>query len=168
MNLVLQNDLENEKFFSELLADETLTEEQRNELVMARLDSLNSAVAKVENMALYISKVEADTEFLKARKKELDARIKAMENGTEWIRNSIINWMKLRGLNEVKGTTYSFKLAKCPASVDIVNESDVPEEFKRTTIETVIEKTKIKEAFKAGNSVPGAVLIEDKMRLSIK
>ena len=52
----------------------------------------------------------------------------------------------------------SFSLRAVPSSVVIVDESAIPEIFKRTTVVVDIDKKGVAAAIKAGQDVPGADL----------
>lgn len=168
MNIVLQNDLDNTKFFNELLEDETLTDEQRNELIKAKVESELQAVPKVEAMGYYVFMADGELALLKERIKQLEWRAIRRKQSIEYIKNTITLYMKEKGIDKIEGTTFSFKLSKCPASVEITNESILPDKYKRTTVITDYPKDLIKEDLKAGIDIPGAELITDKKRLVIK
>lgn len=167
MNIILQNDLDNGKFFDSLIDDPELSDEQRQVLIQAKVDSEMQTIPKLEAMAYYINHEESDIDFIKNRIKELQQKVKAKENSISWIRNSIKTYMEIKNISQIDGETYKFKLGKPIPSVEIVSPDLIPDKYKRTTITTDYPKIAIKEAIESGEEIEGAILIYNK-RLTIK
>ena len=113
---------------------------------------------KLENIALYIKNTEAEAAAIKAEEEKLTARRKRLENKAGRLRDYIINSMK-------ENKDGPLKTARCEVSIkdnektDITDLDSIPKEFIKTKIETSADKTAIKKAIKAGQTVPGAQII---------
>jgi hypothetical protein len=68
---------------------------------------------------------------------------------------------------KVESSEITITIQNNPHKVVITNEKDIPNEFLETKETQSIDKTKIKEALKNGEDVPGCELIQEK-RVSIK
>ena len=116
---------------------------------------------KIENICLYIKDLYAEADAIYNERRALEEREKASEKKAD----SLSRYLQVM-LNGQK-----FKTAKCAVSyrktqaVQIVDEDALPEDF--VIVYTSPRKMAIKEALKAGNAVPGAVL-EDRMSMIIK
>ena len=63
----------------------------------------------------------------------------------------------------------TLSIAKNPMSVEIVNEDEIPKEFKQEIVTEKIDKTAIKKHFKeTGEMIPETNIIDDKTSLRIK
>ena len=128
----------------------------------AALDALEMAKEeKTENLVLLIKEINAECKAIKDEEQTLASRRQAGEKRVEWLKN----YLKM-SLNGEK-----FKTPRCSVSyrktqaVQIVDEDALPEDF--VIVYTSPRKMAIKEALKAGDEVPGAVL-EDRMSMIIK
>lgn len=91
-------------------------------------------------------------------------RAKAAERKAERIDWYMLNCARAAG-GEIKTDTITVKVRKCPASVEILDEGDIPEAYWKVT--RSLDKTAIKEAIKAGEYVPGAALVQ-REKVSVK
>ena len=113
---------------------------------------------KLENIALYIKNTEAEADAIKAEEEKLTARRKRLENKAKRLREYIINSMK-------ENKDEPLKTARCEVSIkdnektDITDLESIPEEFIKVKVERNPDKTAIKKAIKAGQTVPGAQII---------
>jgi hypothetical protein len=140
----------------EYAEDSLELEEAITELKMIRGD-------KIENIALYIKSLKADSEAIKAEEKKLAERRKAVDNKADRLQNYLQAM-----LNGDK-----FSTARCvvsyrkSVSVDVPNVDDIPLSFQRVEKKISADKTAIKKAIQAGENVHGASLIE-KQNIVIK
>ena len=128
----------------------------------AALDALEMAKEeKTENIILLIKDLTAENKAISEEEQALAKRRRAGENRVEWLKNYLT--ASLEG--------EKFKTPRCSASyrktasVSIIDESAIPSEYIRTKTEP--NKMAIKDALKAGETVPGATL-EDRVSLIIK
>ena len=66
--------------------------------------------------------------------------------------------MKAMNLLAIKDNQISLNVRKNPGRVVIENETLLPDNYKETQTTTLIRKSLIADAIKAGNNVPGAAL----------
>ena len=128
----------------------------------AALDALEMAKEeKTENIILLIKDLTAENKAISEEEQALAKRRRAGENRVEWLKNYL-----MASLDGEK-----FKTPRCSASyrktasVSIIDESAIPSEYIRTKTEP--NKMAIKDALKAGETIPGATL-EDRVSLIIK
>ena len=118
---------------------------------------------KIENICLFIKDLKAEAAAIKAEKDALDARMKVSTRKAEQLTNYL--------QQELAGE--KFKTSKCvisyrkTQSVSIFDIDALPKDYIRIKTSTEPDKLMIKEAIKAGESVPGAVL-EERQSMTIK
>lgn len=116
---------------------------------------------KIENIILLIKNITAETNAIRDEEIALAKRRKTGENRAEWLKKYVS-----ASLNGEK-----FQTPRCSASfrktkaVKIMNSDEIPDDYIRIKAEP--NTMAIKDALKAGEEVPGAVL-EDRLSLIIK
>lgn len=110
---------------------------------------------------------------LSARKSEIDIQIErlkqmsdVLDSRASYLKNALSEVLQRCGIERIDGvhSTISFRASE---QTVIDDESELPEEYIVTKIETKPDKTKIKNAIKSGAVIPGAH-IESKRNLQIK
>ena len=135
---------------------EILNAEALDELQMAR-------DAKIENVGLYIKKLEAEAEAIKKECDSLRDRQKRKERRAESLRNYLA--YALRGERfETPRILLSWRRSE---SVSIPDEALLDDRFVNITLVKRPDKKLIKDTLKAGREVPGAELVK-KNNLQIK
>ena len=143
-----------------------LTEEEYNklgeELALELQNKSSNIIGYVRNSALLI-------EAMKAEEKRISDMRKAGEAKLEKFKQYVLENMERLGLDKIPTELGTLSIAKNPMSVEIKDETAVPEEFK-TIVQTVkIDKTAIKNHFKeTGEVVAGVQIVYDKSSLRIK
>ena len=128
-----------------------------NEELAAVLNSLGEEIEdKAENIAKLIKNYEADIEAFKTEENRIAERRRTLENDVKRLKEYLFNNMKLTGKTKFKKGTFSFNIAKNPASVEIVNQDIIPMDY-RELVE-VINKKDILQVLKNGKDVQGAIL----------
>lgn len=112
--------------------------------------------AKIENIALYIKDLRVEAEALKAEKLAFAERQKVAENKVESLKNYLAYALKGQAFKSTKAVV-SFRKTQ---QVDIPDIHKLDENFLRYK-DPEADKTAIKEAIKAGQTVKGATLIEN-------
>lgn len=148
----------------ELLALEDIPQEAVNDTIEGLEGELQ---IKQRNVAAYILNRQSDIEAMKQYKNNMDKRIKQAENQIDRLKNGLLWSLKKHGKNGLELPEIAIKIKNNPPSVVINNADLIPPEYRRTKVEYVLDKNKIKESIKAGNSVSGAHL-EAKERIDIK
>jgi vacuolar-type H+-ATPase catalytic subunit A/Vma1 len=127
------------------------------------LESLNQErEQKIGNICKYWKSLVAEAEMVKQEADVLAKRAKSTMHKAESLKNFLANLMKA-------GETYSDTVSKISwrksESVEIADPSALTDEYTKVTIEP--DKTKLKEAIKAGKEISG-VSIVTKQNLQIK
>lgn len=111
---------------------------------------------KIESIALYIKDLKVEAEALKAEKLAFAERQKVAENKVESLKNYLAYALKGQAFKSTKAVV-SFRKTQ---QVDIPDIYALDENFLKYA-EPTADKTAIKEAIKAGQTVKGATLIEN-------
>lgn len=143
--------------------DGMLIDEETGELLTFEqaLDQLHMMkTEKVENIALLIRNLDAESIALRAEEERFTKRRKAAEAKSERLRTYLLN-----ALTREDGTTEKVKTNRVHVSVRLSgpsvafsDEALIPKEFKITKIECTPDKKQIKEVLSRGIEVPGAYL----------
>lgn len=121
--------------------------------------------AKATSVAYVIKTVEYNMDILDkeiARLQELKTKA---AKAKEFLMQRLSEAMQLFGIERLDGGNIKLFFRKSTAVV-VTDQAQIPEQFLRWK-EPEVDKTKIKEAFKAGEEVPGARIIT-KQNLQIK
>jgi hypothetical protein len=141
----------------DMIEDEALRAEAEREIDLY----LQAEVKKVDRITSYLAHLEAQQAMAAAEIKRLQDRKRAAERAQERVEASVMRVMVLWGMPKMEGRTSTLQLKSCPASVEVINQALVPQEFIRTTISESVDKTAAKAALKCGE-VPGLKLITDR------
>jgi seryl-tRNA synthetase len=133
-------------------------DEDTGEIIdQAALDELNlSRDEKVENIALAIKNLKSEAEAIKAEKQNLAARQAAAERKTESLKNYLSDYLQGDKFKSAK-VSISWRKSEVVLVDDI---SKLPDDFLRFK-DPEVDKTKLKEAMKAGQSFEGARLVQN-------
>jgi hypothetical protein len=106
------------------------------------------------------------------RLKDIEAQAKQKRQIEENAQNRLKEYLKramiATNTEKVKGDLYSVTLTKGRERVEIVNSSEIPNEYIETTITTTPKKKEIMEAWKNGTEVPGTKIVTGDKGLLIK
>ena len=143
-----------------------LTEEEYNKLGEELALELQN---KSSNIIGYVRNSELLIEAMKAEEKRISDMRKAGEIKIEKFKQYVKDNMERLGLDKIPTELGTLSIAKNPMSVEIEDETAVPEKFK-TIVQTVkVDKTAIKNHFKeTGEVVAGVQIVDDKTSLKIK
>ena len=141
-----------------LLIDEETGELMTLEQALDQLQMMKTE--KVENIALFIRNLDAESVALKAEEERFAKRRKAAEAKSERLRAYLLSALtKEDGTTEkVKTTRVNVSVRLSGPSVVFTDESLLPMEFKIQKIEVKPDKASIKEVLMRGIEVPGAKL----------
>lgn len=139
--------------------DDMLTEEQRA-MMDSYLDELGHQEAeKVDGFAQFIRIQTGVTEACKKEDKRLAEKAKTAESRIGWLKNKYLTIMQINGLKKVTGSAYTLYIRE-NESVVVEDMAALEKEPLFVRTKTIIEPDKgtIKEAIKAGQTVPGCEL----------
>lgn len=135
---------------------EVLTKEAVDELRMEK-------EAKIEGCLLFVKNMTAEAEAIKEEIDKLTARMKAAKSKAEWCKEYVQGFLDGEKFKTAK-VAVSYRTSE---SVELQGELiDVPHRFLRVK-PAELDKTAVKEALKAGEEVPGCVLVK-KQSMQIK
>jgi hypothetical protein len=128
------------------------------------LESIEGAIEeKAANIANFIRSLDYDAEAIKAEEKRLADRRKAIENRIAAIKRYIQCQMESTGIDKIKTPTQTISLQKNPPALVVSDDKAVPPQYLVVIPEHYeVDKTRIKEALKNGEIVPGCELTQGK------
>jgi len=120
----------------------------------------NELQDKAINYGYAIKTIESDVNAIDEEIKRLQALKRAKTTAIDRMKESVVNAMNIYGFEKITSPTLNLSLRRSE-SVDIINNDQLPDEYR--TVKTVInpDKIRIKEAIKSGKTVEGAVLVEN-------
>ena len=128
-----------------------------SEELAAVLNSLGEEIEdKAENIAKLIKNYESDFNAFKEEEKRIAERRRTLENDVKRLKEYLFNNMKLTGKTKFKKGTFSFNIAKNPASLEITNVDIISSDYKVLT--ETLDKKAILQDLKSGKDVQGAIL----------
>ena len=122
---------------------------------------------KIDNVALFIKNTEVFANAIKNEEKALSDRRKTYENKVERLKKYLSDYLLAKGKEkfETQSVVLSFKKS---SPVNIFDEAAILADHPElTTTEIKVSKEKVKAAIKAGQTIPGAEIIENQ-NLQIK
>lgn len=112
--------------------------------------------AKIENICLWIKNLKAEAEALKAEKEAFDKRKKAAENKMESLKRYISCYLEGTAFESTK-VKVSFRKSE---ALEVLDVYKIPEEYLKYK-EPDVDKTALKKAIKEGQTIEGAVVVEN-------
>lgn len=138
-------------------------------------EMLNDTIESVE--AVFTDKVEwligitkeyqSIVDACKAEEKRLADRRRSFEKKVEGIKDYVRDTMVHADMKKLNYKLFTVSVQLNPPAVKLLDEMEIPLDYKITTITETIDKKAILEAIKAGDTVPGAT-IEQGQSLRIK
>lgn len=120
------------------------------------LESLGEAIeVKVENIAKLIRTLEVQNDVIREEEKRLYERRRSVEAKIVSMKLYVERELRACGLEKVKGQLFTVSLQRNAPSVEIVDESLIPEQFTRTVV--TVDKRLLLEALKE-QEIAGATL----------
>ena len=134
----------------------TITEEEYNQLGEELAIQLQQ---KGSNIIGYTKNIELTINAMKEEEDRMASNRKALENKLTRFKQYVKECMENNGITKIETGLGTLSIAKSPASVEIINEEEVPSEFKQEIITVKIDKAKIKNNFKETGEIPDGVNI---------
>lgn len=152
--------------YREILEMEGDTDDERAAIVNALDEAAGDFVGKAEAVAAYIRNCEGWADAIRAEELRLAAKRQALTKKAENLTGYLEAMLLMTGQRELKAGIFDMKIVKNPPSITILDESQVPPEF-FIQPPAQLSRQAIKDAIKAGASVPGVEVIQNE-RLRIK
>ena len=116
---------------------------------------------KVQASCMVIRNSGAEIDAIKAEVDRLNSRRKTIENRTSWLKGYMQENLESLGMDKIDTELFSVRIQANPPSVDVQCEAtDLPVQYQRVKVEA--DKTAIKEALKAGETIDGCTLSQSK------
>ena len=124
-------------------------------------DKAIAIIKLTENMTADTTAIDAEIDRLKARKQVIENRKKSL-------REYLLHNMEACNITKIECPLFTASLRKGVESVEIEDQSKLPDEFVTVEVVTKPDKNLIKAKLKAGEDVPGATLKRGATTLTIK
>lgn len=152
--------------FMDLNEKEELSEEERQEIGMQLADALqtksNNIIAYYQDQNTLINAIDEEIKRLQDYKKITKNKI---DRYKEYVKTN----MDLLGIEKISTDLGVISIAKSPISVEILDESIIPDEYKEVVTSIKVDKKKIADNFKeTGEIIDGVNIITNNTNLRIK
>ena len=152
--------------FPQLMANEEISEEDKAKIEEELTILLQQ---KSQNIIGYSKNLELTIEVMKNEEKRIAEQRKALENRLVNFKEYVKECMEKNGFTKIETTLGTLSIAKNPISVEIVNEEEVPNEYKKEVVTTKIDKKAIADNFKAtGEIIAGVKMNTQNTSLRVK
>jgi len=126
--------------------------------VTTMLDGVTSAIEdKLLAIARVVKNLDAEADAIKAEEKRLAERRGAIENNVRRLKDYAQEHMEQSGIDHAKDDLFTVALQNSPPSVQVDNESAIPEDYWRHPAPSV-DKRALLDALKSGEDIPGVSL----------
>lgn len=152
--------------FPALMENEEITQEEK-EKIQEELTVLLQQ--KSQNIIGYTKNIELTISAMKEEEKRISDNRKSLENKLINFKKYVKECMERNGITKIETALGTLSITKSPTSVEVVNEDEIPSEFKQEIVTVKIDKTKIKNYFKETGEIPeGTNIITSNTSLRIK
>jgi len=154
--------IELELRIQDILVDESLSEEEREqlsaELLENYLDSEEDFIEKLDNCLRYITELESLAEARKNEAKRLTNLATQSSNRANDLRRYVLNHLERTGKTNIETANHRVLVKKKQPKVilDCESPEDLPDEFKRIKVEP--DKVAIKKALQTENKSTASVI----------
>ncbi len=158
----ISNELQN--VFENISEDGDVTQDQ-----LDLIDNLNQSFEeKAVSVAAYIKNLEAESKMIDEAVIEMTKRRRRIDRNAEDLVDYLRCHLIQNSINEIKTSPYfKIKLKKCPPSVEVFNEEEIPAEYWHERVTKVLSKRNLLDDLKEGQEIPGAY-IKNNIKLEIK
>ena len=142
--------------FPVLMENEELSEEEKQKIKEELTILLQQ---KSQNIIGYSKNIELTIEAMKEEEKRISSQRKALENRLIKFKEYVKECMETNNITKIETSLGSLMIAKSPVSVEIVNENEIPDEFKNEVVTVKVDKKAIADNFKLTGEIPNGVVI---------
>lgn len=123
---------------------------------------------KAVSIIKFAENLEADTTIIDAEIERLKARKSVIVSRKNKLREYLLKNMEASGITKIECPLFTASIRKGSESVEIEDESALPDEFVKAEVVTKPDKNAIKAALKSGAEVTGARLVRGQNTIVIK
>lgn len=135
-------------------------------------DTLEAVQMEFNDKAIAIVKVaeslDADTSAIDAEIERLKARKQVIVNRKQQLRDYLLYNMEAAGIKKIDCPLFTVTLRQGVESVEIIDQSQIPNEYVTVEVMEKPDKAAIKAAIKSGKEVTGAILKRGANSIQIK
>lgn len=135
-------------------------------------DTLEAVQMGFNDKAVAIVKVaeslDADTSAIDAEIERLKARKQVIANRKQQLRDYLLYNMEAAGIKKIDCPLFTVTLRQGVESVEIIDQSQIPNEYVTVEVVEKPDKAAIKAAIKSGKEVTGAILKRGANSIQIK
>lgn len=142
--------------FPALMESEEITEEDK---IKIKEELTLLLQQKSQNIIGYIKNMESIIEAKKGEEKRLSESRKVDERKLENFKRYVKECMENSEIIKIETGLGNMTIARNPISIEIINEDEIPSKYKTEVTTVKIDKTKIKDNFKATGEIPAGVNI---------
>lgn len=142
--------------FPMLMETEDITEENKKQIEEELTVLLQQ---KSQSIIGYTRNLELTIDAKKEEEKRIADSRKTDENKLKRFKEYVKECMEHGGFTKIETELGSLSIAKSPISVEIVNEDQIPNNFKEEIVTVKIDKKAIADNFKATGEIPNGVEI---------
>lgn len=121
-----------DEYFSAL--QEAENEEQRTQVQLAMTSAIQEHASRVDQIAAWMKRADAEMEFLKKDEEETRAKRKAWETKKETVRAILAQHMETTEQKKLRGNKHAINLMAGRFSLDILDEHAVPLKYRSITV----------------------------------
>ena len=136
--------------------------EQREAIERDLASAIEAEIRKVDSVAQFLAHCESQQQFAAEEIKRLQERKQFWARKEDRLKGYIQVVMESAGLKKLEGRTNTLSLRACPASVEVLDEAAVPEEYTVVKVESSVDKKAVNAALEDGIEIPGVRLITDR------
>lgn len=127
------------------------------------LDALDMAFDdKVESIIKLWRHKTAERDAVKAEIYRLSERMNKYDRDAKWLHEYVEREMKRAGKERINTPLFTIAMQSNPPSVNVLDESAVPDEFWREKVDRSIDKKSVLELLKDGQVIPGVEIKQEK------
>lgn len=142
--------------FPMLMAQEEMTEEDK---VKVEEELTKLLQEKSQNIIGYYRNNELTIQAMKEEEKRISEIRKTLESRNENFKKYVKECMENAGFTKIETILGSLSIAKSPISIEIMNEDEIPSEYKTEVVTTKIDKKAIADNFKATGEIPNGIMV---------
>lgn len=152
--------------FPALIENEEISEENKKQIEEELTLLLQQ---KSQNVIGYVRNMELTIDAMKNEEKRLSDKRKVLENTLTRFKQYVKDCMENNGITKIETGLGNLSIAKSPISVEIINEDEIPSEYKTEVVTVKVDKKKIADDFKStGEIINGVIVHTDNTNLRIK
>ena len=152
--------------FMEVNNADDISEEDKAKINEELSLALQNKSKNIINYNNYLSDLIANADI---EIKRIQNYKKMLQNRKDRFNKYLLENMNALSIKKIETPVGSVTVAKSPISVEIINENEIPEEFKREVVTTKIDKKAITDNFRETGEIPNGVKINtDNTYLKIK